>query len=152
VKLFSLYSFICLGGLNELLESHVGPSPHERMTKYIYSKFGNPFNVFIICPISILQIWLGENCCDTHLTIFFLKVIKVLFEFTRYLSIKIVQSGEPIHARSNSSIGKARSPTYSQTKLLGELFSTEMITKSSVLMMEPYKVLFIKKVTKLLAS
>lgn len=78
----SSYSFLCLG-LNELLESHVGPSPHERMTKYIYSKFGNPFNVFIICPISILQIWLGENCSDTHLTIFFFKVIKVLFEFTR---------------------------------------------------------------------
>ncbi len=66
--------------------------------------------------------------------------------------VKVVQSGEPIHARSNSSVGKARSSTYSQTKLLGELFFTKIITKSSVLMMEPYKILFIKKVTKLLAS
>lgn len=66
--------------------------------------------------------------------------------------VKIIQSGKPIHARSNSSIGKPRSPTYSQTKLLGELFFTKIITKSSVLMTEPYKILFIKKVTKLLAS
>jgi len=68
------------------------------------------------------------------------------------LLVKIIQSGKPIHARSNFSIGKAISPTYSQTKLLGELLFTKLITKSSLLMMEPYKILFIKKVTKLLAS
>jgi hypothetical protein len=48
-------------------------------------------------------------------------------------------------------MGKARSPTYSQTKILGEIVFTKIITKSSVLMMEPYKILFIKIKIKLLA-